>query len=94
MLRNDQKKQLRSIAHHEKTTVYIGKNGLTETVFETFELSLIAHNLVKVSLQKSAPLTNQEVMDELTERFGCNVVSSVGRVIVFYRYGKDGAIIV
>lgn len=92
MLKNDQKKKLRALALNEKTTVFIGKNGLTETVYESFELSLVAHNLVKVTLQKTSPITKDAVIEAFEERFACDVVSSVGRVLVFYRHSSNGRI--
>ncbi len=94
MLSNDKKKKLRSIAHDEKAIVQIGKNGLTETVLESFEDALIRHNLVKVNLLKTAPISAKEVAEILSEDFSCDVVSVVGRVIVLYRYSKKGRIIV
>lgn len=93
MLTNEQKKRLRSIGHDEKPVVYIGKHGLTETVFESFENALLAHNLVKVSLQKTAPISAKEVADRFVEDFSCEVVSIVGRVILLYRYNKGGRVI-
>lgn len=94
MLSNSQKKELRSIAHQEKVMVQIGKNGITDTVLESFENALLAHNLVKVNLLKSAPITVDEVKKELVERFSVDVVSQVGRVLVVYRYNKEGRIII
>lgn len=94
MLSNTQKKELRSIAHQEKVMVQIGKNGITDTVLESFENALLAHNLVKVNLLKSAPITVDEVKKELVERFSVDVVSQVGRVLVVYRYNKEGRIII
>lgn len=94
MLSNDKKKQLRSLAHDEKAIVQIGKHGITDTVLESFENALLKHNLVKVSLQKTAPITAQEVANKLSEDFSCDVVSIVGRVIVVYRYNKGGRIVV
>jgi len=94
MLSNTQKKELRSIAHQEKVMVQIGKNGITHTVLESFENALLAHNLVKVNLLKSAPITVDEVKKELVERFSVDVVSQVGRVLVVYRYNKEGRVII
>ncbi len=94
MLSNDKKKKLRSLAHEEKAIVQIGKQGLTETVMESFEDALMRHNLVKVNLLKTAPISAQEVADTLVDAFSCDVVSIVGRVIVLYRYSKKGRIIV
>lgn len=94
MLSNDKKKKLRAIAHQEKPLVYIGKNGITETVLETFETSLMAHNLVKVSLQKTAPLTAKEAGEYFADYFSCDIVSTIGRVVILYRPSKNGRIIV
>ncbi|HZJ87231.1 MAG TPA: YhbY family RNA-binding protein [Erysipelothrix sp.] len=94
MLSNEQKRKLRQIAHNEKPVVYIGKNGMTETVLDSFDDALYAHNLVKVSLQKSSPLSAKEAADIFVEEFECEVVSIVGRVIVLYRYHKKGRVIV
>lgn len=92
MLTNREKKELRSLAHDEKDLVYIGKHGLTETVYESFEISLKAHNLVKVNLQKHAPVSVQEVIDSFVNEFDCELVNKTGRVIIFYKYHEEGRI--
>ncbi len=94
MLSNDQKRKLRQIAHNEKPIVYIGKNGITDTVLDSFDDALYAHNLVKVSLQKASPISAKEAAEVFVEEFGCEVVSIVGRVIVLYRFHKKGRIVV
>ena len=45
MLSKDQKKKLRSLSHSEPTLVFIGKNGITDTVLESFEISLNTHGI-------------------------------------------------
>ncbi|MEG0328639.1 MAG: YhbY family RNA-binding protein [Erysipelothrix sp.] len=92
MLNKDQKKELRRLSHNENTVVSIGKNGLTETVLESFELALVSHNLVKVGIQKNADITINEVVDQLVDQFACELVSKVGRVAVLYRYSSKGRI--
>lgn len=92
MLSKDQKKELKRISHEEKTTVFIGKNGLMETVYETFETSMLAHNLVKVSIQKNSDVTILEAVEAFEDRFSCDLVSKIGRVAVFYRFSKNGRI--
>ena len=92
MLSNDKKKKLRYIAHDEKPLILVGKQGITDTLLESFEISLISHNLVKISILKTSPTTIDELKKVLVEQFSCEVVSSVGRVLVVYRYHKDGRI--
>jgi RNA-binding protein len=94
MLSNDKKKKLRSIAHNEKPLIIVGKQGITDTLLESFETSLMAHNLVKVSILKSSATTLDELKDVLVEQFSVEVISAVGRVLVVYRYHKNGRIIV
>lgn len=92
MINNEKKKKLRAIANEEKALVIIGKGGLTETLYESFENALIAHNLVKVSLQKTAPVSTKEVAVRLADDFGCEIIQIIGKVVVLYRYSKEGRI--
>ena len=92
MLNNKQKKELRKLAHQEKPSVQIGKNGITDTVLESFENALIANNLVKVDLLKTAPITAKEAAEVFSENFACDVVHIIGRVVILYRYHKEGRV--
>ena len=92
MLNKDQLKTLRRLSHEENAVVSVGKAGITETLLESFELALFSHNLVKVSLQKTAPITKEELIEVIEEQFGTTTVSKVGRVVVFYRYNPKGRV--
>ncbi|QIK70126.1 YhbY family RNA-binding protein [Erysipelothrix sp. HDW6C] len=92
MLNKDQLKELRRLSHHENALVSVGKNGLTPTLLESFEASLLAHNLVKVSIQKNSETTKEALIAEIEDRFGAYTISKVGRVVVFYRYNAKGRI--
>lgn len=92
MLSKDQKKKLRSLSHNEPTLVFVGKNGITETLLESFEISLNTHNLVKVGIQKASETTTNEVIEAFTEQFSCELVSKIGRVMLFYRDNPKGRI--
>lgn len=92
MLNKDQIKKLRTYAHHEPNLVIVGKNGMTPTLLESFEASLLAHNLVKVQILKTADVTKEEVIDMLVDQFSVDVVSKTGRVVVLYRHHPKGRI--
>ncbi len=92
MLSKDQKKKLRSLSHEESTLVFVGKKGLTENLFESFEISLLAHNLVKVKIQKESETSPEEVVEALTDRFSVELVSKTGKVLVFFRDSVKGRI--
>lgn len=92
MLNKDQLKTLRRLSHEENAVVSVGKSGITETLLESFELALFSHNLVKVSLQKTAPITKEELIEVIEDQFGATTISKVGRVVVFYRYNPKGRV--
>lgn len=92
MLNKEQLKTLRRLSHEENAVVSVGKAGITETLLESFELALFSHNLVKVSLQKTAPITKEELIEVIEDHFGATTVSKVGRVVVFYRYNPKGRV--
>ena len=92
MLSNQEKKQLRSLGHDEPVLVYIGKHGLTDTLLDSFAISLESHNLVKVGLQKHATVSVEEVIEVLVGEFDAELVHKVGRVLYFYKYHEDGRI--
>lgn len=92
MLSKEQLKTLRRLSHEENAVVSVGKSGITETLLESFESALYAHNLVKVSLQKTAPITKEELVELIEDQFGATTVSKIGRVVVFYRYNPKGRV--
>lgn len=53
---------------------------------------MLAHNLVKVSIQKNSDVTILEAVEAFEDRFSCDLVSKIGRVAVFYRFSKNGRI--
>lgn len=92
MLTNQQKRQLRQEGHDEPVLVSVGKHGLTDTLLDSFGVSLKAHNLVKVSLQKNATVSTEQVISAFEGEFDCELVHKVGRVLYFYKYHEDGRI--
>ena len=92
MLSNQDKKKLRSLGHDEPILVYVGKNGITDTLLDSFEISLEAHNLVKVGLQKYATVSVEEVIEVIEGEFGAELVHKVGKVLYFYKFHQDGRI--
>ena len=69
----------------------VGKEGITETVLDTFENSLIAHELVKVQVLKTCPNSIQELKIDMATETHSEIVQVIGRNIIFYRRkDKDG----
>lgn len=87
-LNTTQKKFLKSLGHELKAVVMIGKDGINYHLIENLNQALKAHELVKVSMLNTSPLTVNEAAVELASESGSEVVSIVGRVIVLYKQSE------
>ncbi|HAE88635.1 MAG TPA: ribosome assembly RNA-binding protein YhbY [Clostridiales bacterium] len=86
-----QRSKLISLAMNISATVQIGKNGLTESVFDQISTSLEDHELVKIGVLKTADVTAKSVIAEVAEALNAEPVQAIGNKIVLYRRSqKDG----
>lgn len=92
MLTNKQKSYLRSLANQKKSLVQIGKDGISYSLVQSLEVSLEAHELVKVNLLKTAPITAQHAAVELAAQTKSEIIQIIGKTIIFYRKNPDGKI--
>lgn len=85
MLTKQEKKTLRSMAHGLKALFQVGKDGISENLIKTLNDSLEAHELVKLSLLKTCPISVQEAALDLASGTHSDVVQIIGRTLVLYR---------
>jgi len=94
MINKHQKQYLKGLANTLKPTVQIGKSGLTETVLDSIEDYLTAHEIVKIDVLKSADCDMDELVLDIAAETKSEIVSQLGRKIVYYRANiKDRKII-
>ena len=93
MLTGKQKRYLRDLASKEKALFQVGKDGLSENLFETVNNALKARELVKISVLKSCDLTLNEIMIEIAAATGSEIVQHIGRNIVFYKPSREKKIV-
>lgn len=84
-LRGKQKRFLRSQAHHLDPIVQIGKNGLTEIVYDQVDDILERRELIKVTLLQNTDEEINDVAWRMEEALDCAVVQVIGRIIVLFR---------
>ena len=83
--------KLISVAMTTPTTVQIGKNGLTESVIDQINESLEDHELVKISVLRSADQSAKAMIAEVAEKTQSEPVQAIGNKIVLYRLShKEG----
>ena len=66
----------------------IGKDGISDNLIATLDDSLRAHELVKLNLLKTAPLSTAEAAAMLAQATDSELVHSIGRTFVLYRRSK------
>lgn len=88
MLNARDKKILRAQAQQYRSLFQIGKDGISDNLIATLDDSLRAHELVKLNLLKSAPLSTAEAAQMLAQATDSELVHSIGRTFVLYRRSK------
>lgn len=88
MLNARDKKILRAQAQQYRSLFQIGKDGISDNLIETLDDSLRAHELVKLNLLKTAPLSTAEAAAMLAQATDSELVHSIGRTFVLYRRSK------
>ena len=80
-----QRQHLKCLAHGLQPVVMIGNHGLTPAVLKEIELSLAAHELIKVKAGSDEVETRRAWMDEICSTTGGAPVQQIGKVLVIYR---------
>ena len=84
-LTGKQRAALRSMCNTLQPVLYIGKEGVTEaTVKEAYD-ALEARELIKCTVQDTAPHTAREACTILCEKLGAQPVQCIGRKFSIYR---------
>ena len=89
MLNNKQKKYLRAEANHLKPLFQLGKEGLSFHFIKALDDALEAHELVKINLLKTAPITLNEAAIECASQTKSEIVQTIGKTMIFYRKSKN-----
>jgi len=89
-----QRAHLRSLAHHLKPVLMVGREGVTESTVSAIEQAFNNRELLKVKVQEAAPLAAREAAVLLTERIaGVEHVQTIGRTVVLYRPDPEEPVI-
>lgn len=76
---------LRGLAHNLNPVVMIGNNGLTESVLKEIDVSLSAHELIKVQVAGDDRAARKAIYEEISEKTQAVAVHHIGKQLVFYR---------
>jgi len=89
MLSNKQRKYLRALANTLKPMIQMGKEGTKDTFIRQLDMMLDSHELVKVNVLETSPMSAHEAANYFVERLEANYVQDIGRKFVLYREAKE-----
>ena len=85
-LTSKQRAHLRRLGHHLKPVVFVGSDGVTDSLLESVAEAFNTREVLKVRLQESAPTDAHTAADQIAARLeGVHPVQTLGRTAVLYR---------
>ena len=84
-----QRAKLRSMGTILEPIVHIGNEGIKDNLCKQAWDALEARELIKVTVQKNAPLDAREACAELCERVHAEPVQVIGNRFVIYRQARE-----
>ncbi len=84
----DRKKALRTLGHNLKPVVTVAGKGLTEGVMEELNRALEDHELIKVKLMVADRELRHQMIGELCEKSGAELVQEIGKIALIYRVAQ------
>ncbi|MDW5416764.1 MULTISPECIES: ribosome assembly RNA-binding protein YhbY [unclassified Iodobacter] len=84
-LTSDQRRHLKSLAHHIDPVVMIGNNGLADAVIREIAVNLDAHELIKIRVLGDDRALREEYMQKICSELGAVAVQHIGKLLIVYR---------
>lgn len=84
-LRGEQKRYLRSEAHHLKPIFQIGKDGLSEVWLDEVLKALDKRELLKVNILQNSLVEVEEVKEFIENNSDAQVIQTIGNVLVLFK---------
>ncbi len=88
MINSKQRSKLRSLAHHLKPLVNIGKSGLVKGAILSIDQALESHELIKVKFIQNKEGRDQ-FKNDVETLFSASIVGSIGNTIILFRQNED-----
>ena len=88
MWTSKQRAKLRSIAQTLEPIGQIGKGGVSENMLKSISDALDSRELIKLTLLQNSDEEVRLVAEEIAVNLNAEVVCTIGRKIVLYRYSN------
>ena len=84
-----QKRYLRALAHPLKPLVNLGKHGLSPENKREIETLLLGHELIKLKVLDSCPLSKKECANAVSRIKDLEVVQVIGKTLILFNPHPD-----
>lgn len=89
MMTSKERAALRSQANGLECVFWLGKDGITENFTSQIVDIFRTRELIKISVQETAPESAKELAVKIAEQTDSEVVQVLGRKITLYRYNEE-----
>ena len=83
-LKGSARKYLRSLAHHLKPLVMVGRNGIGGQLIASVDAALNDHELIKIKFGEFKE-EKKEMAQEIATATKSEVIGIIGNIAIFYR---------
>jgi RNA-binding protein len=83
-MKGSTRKYLRSLAHHLKPLVIVGKNGISSQLLASTEVALNDHELIKVKFGEFKE-AKKAISAEIAQSTKSELIGIIGNIAMFYR---------
>jgi RNA-binding protein len=84
-LTGKQRRYLRALGHHLAPVMQIGHEGLSDAVVAEANAQLEAHELIKVKVGESSPVSRHDAASALADKTDSALAQVLGRTFLLYR---------
>ncbi len=88
-LKGKQKQFLRGLGHHLEPVVYVGREGISESLTQSVLDTLKTRELIKIKLGQNCNVPKKEAAEKIAELTGATLVQLIGKTILLYQPNKD-----
>jgi RNA-binding protein len=88
-LKGKDKKYLRGLGHHLDPVVYVGREGLSDSLVASTTDALKTRELIKVKLGQNCAVPKKEAAEQLAALTGAALVQLIGKTIILYQPNKN-----
>lgn len=82
------KQALKAKAHHLKPVILLGAKGLTDAVVKETDLTLTAHELIKIKINGLDKLEREQLAQDLCQQLNAELIQIVGHIATIFRQNE------